>query len=249
MSCVYLSVFNLSGPRKTINGSNGQRAFFRRDRRGECTCARGAAWNCHSWCALLCWWQDEMCNYPLFLLIPSAASFPAFCSPLLHLLVGWSVLFSCPLRRNPAQFRLTYLKGNARSGEHENIFRNDWRRIRPEDCVVAFPTTHTYILLTCCRRTDYGYYFGFGFFFFQSSSMFWPMKKGLPTFWQDSLTSLSSRCCVLMWCITAQKALSVALIRESRSNYPDRNFDWHIDSIVKKCKVTKAIVVKFNEGQ
>lgn len=52
-----------------------------------------------------------------------------------------------------------------------------------------------------------------------------------------------------MWCITAQKALLVALIQEIRSYYPDRNFDWHIDSIVKKCKVTKAIVVKFDEGQ
>lgn len=93
-------------------------------------------------CALLCWWQDEMCNYPLFPLIPSAASFPAFCSPLLHLLVSWSAWFSCPLRCNPAQFRLTYLKaiwGRESMKTYLKMIEGQ------QECVVAFAETQTHI--------------------------------------------------------------------------------------------------------
>lgn len=167
-----------------------------------------------------------LCSFWFHLLPPS----PPF---VLHFSIYLSAdrfLFSCPLRRNAAQFRLTYLKGNVRSGEHENIFRNDWRRIKPEDCAVAFPTTHVHpVDLLPSHRLQLLFWIWFLFFKVLQ-------KKCVPTFWQDSLTSLSSHCCVLMWCITAQKALSIALIQEIRSNYPDLNIDWHIDSIVKSAK-------------
>lgn len=116
VSRVCLSVFNLSGPRKTINNSNRRRATKARHRHTSIHAdarthrTTHTHTKCHGWCVLLCWWQDEMCNYPLFLLIPSVAIFPAFCSPVLSLFAGRSILFSRTLHHNHGQFRLTHLK-------------------------------------------------------------------------------------------------------------------------------------------
>lgn len=155
VSRVYLSVFNLSGPRETINNSNRRRATKARHCHTSIHADARTVPHAHThtrrrdvkmprlMCAalLVTGWNVQLSSVP----------FDSICCYLPRLLFSSSV-FVCRsihfillhIAPQSRTISVNTFKDDVRSGEHENIFGNDWRGVR----LFAF-AQHSYVTLSC----------------------------------------------------------------------------------------------------